>query len=721
MTNREDFLRIAKPHILAAAISIALSAMAQTAVAETDTSASDEEATENNLALPAMQVEDDYLQTNTEGTKSYTSGAVSLGKGNEAIRDIPQSVSIITSQLIKDKNLLTLNDALQNTTGVTVKSYGSGTANYVMRGFEVNSVSIDGIRSSASGSGTHSHGAPDLAAYERVEVLRGPAGLLQGTGEPGGFINLVRKRALAENKIAFRGSANSWPGYRTDLDVTGALNEAGTLRGRAVAAYEDGDSHIDDIEMEKKVFYGTLELDLSSDTTVSVGASLEDSDDTPYVGVPTYADGTFAPISRDLYTGTSYNYKESQLRRQFIELEHQFDSGAEAVVTLNNTSRDFKYLLTYTTSSIDPVTGNANRMPLSADQTLDETSFDAHINLPVSFLGMDHSVLLGANGVHAESNNKGYMSDGSYPPINVFDPGSASNPRPDLAPAYTSGITDTRERGMYFKTTSNLTESTKLILGGRFTDWKTDAIGSVSEFDNEFTPYGGLLYDLNDSTTVYVSAAESFVPQTNLDANEKLLDPRTGTQYEVGLKGELYQTAANYNLAVFQITDKNRAIPDPNNVIYSIAGGEVRARGFEAEVSGTLFDRLDVLAGYAYTDTEQLEANDPESEGKPFAPDAPEHSLRLWGKYNFNPQWTAGFGAEYSSGTFWESGNVRWEQGGYTTFSAMLAYQISNDSRLILNGTNLTDKRYYSRVQGGSRQNYFGEPLKVSLTFETAF
>ena len=249
MTNREDFLRIAKPHILAAAISIALSVMSQTAVAETDTSASDEEAIENNLALPAMQVEDDYLQTNTEGTKSYTSGAVSLGKGNEAIRDIPQSVSIITNQLIKDKNLLTLNDALQNTTGVTVKSYGSGTANYVIRGFEVNSVSIDGIRTSASGSGTHSHGAPDLAAYERVEVLRGAAGLLQGTGEPGGFINLVRKRALAENKIGFRASANSWPGYRTELDVTGALNETGTVRGRAVAAYEDIDSYVDDLEM----------------------------------------------------------------------------------------------------------------------------------------------------------------------------------------------------------------------------------------------------------------------------------------------------------------------------------------------------------------------------------------------------------------------------------------------------------------------------------------
>ncbi|AFJ01941.1 TonB-dependent siderophore receptor [Methylophaga frappieri] len=683
-------------------------------------SAADTEEKEN-YDLPAIQVQAEHMALNTEGTNSYATGAVTLGKGAENLRAIPQSVSVITSQLIKDKNLLTLNDALQNTTGVTVKTFGTGTANYIMRGFELNTINIDGIETSASGSGTHGHGAPDLAAYERVEVLRGPAGLLQGSGEPGGFINLVRKRALAENRVAFRGSANSWPGYRTNLDVTGALNDAGTLRGRAVAAYEDSDSHIDDVDMEKKVFYGTLELDLSSDTTVSVGASLEDTDDTPYVGVPLYADGSFAPISRDLYTGTGFNYKESRLRRQFVELEHHFDSGAEAVVTLNHSDRDMRYLLNYTTSPIDPVTGDVDRWSLSADQELEESSFDAHINLPVTFLGMEHKVLLGANGSHSENNNKGYMVDTAYPSINVFDPDSASNPRPNLVPAFSFGKTDTRERGLYFKTTSNLTEATKLILGGRFTDWKTDAMGSVSEFDNEFTPYGGLVYDLNDTTTVYVSAAESFVPQTNLDANEKLLDPRTGTQYEVGMKGVLNNGAANYQLAVFQLTDENRAISDPNNPLFSIAGGKVRARGFETEISGTLFDKLDVLAGYAYIDTEQLKAADPDAEGNVFNPDAPEHSLKLWGKYNFNQQWAAGLGVEYNSGTFYESGNVKWEQGGYTTLSAMVAYQISPDSRFILNGTNLTDKRYYSRVSGPPQQSYFGDPLKVTLTFETEF
>ena len=93
----------------------------------------------------------------------------------------------------------------------------------------------------------------------------------------------------------------------------------------------------------------------------------------------------------------------------------------------------------------------------------------------------------------------------------------------------------------------------------------------------------------------------------------------------------------------------------------------------------------------------------------------------MWGKYTFNPSWEAGLGAQYSSGTFAESGGVRWEQNGYTTFSAMAAYNLNAATRFVLTGSNLTDKRYYSRVQGGGRQNYFGDARQFKLSFETRF
>ncbi|HBR96169.1 MAG TPA: hypothetical protein DD979_02170 [Gammaproteobacteria bacterium] len=245
--------------------------------------------------------------------------------------------------------------------------------------------------------------------------------------------------------------------------------------------------------------------------------------------------------------------------------------------------------------------------------------------------------------------------------------------------------------------------------------------------ENEFTPYIGLIHDLNTDNSVYVSASKAYVPQTAKDKNDKVLEPRTGSQVELGVKGIFGQRKANYQLAIFQVTDKNRAIADLTadensaNPEASIAGGEVRARGFEAEISGQVLDRLELVIGYTYTDTEQLKSDDPEAEGKPFATDAPEQLLRLWGNYAVSDQWSAALGAEYNSGTYQEFGDVRWEQGGFTTFSAGATYKLNEDVRFVLSGTNLTDKRYYSRVQGGGRQNYFGDPRQIKLSVEMTF
>ena len=351
---------------------------------------------------------------------SYTSKTVNLGGGFAAVRDIPQSITVITLQNIKDQSLLTLSDAMKVTTGVTVKSYGAGTANYLMRGFELNSVSIDGVRTVGTSSGTHGHGSPDLISYEQVEVLRGPAGLLEGAGEPGGYVNLVRKKALEEMSVSLQGFVHSWGGYRAELDAMGALTGNGRLRGRAALGYEDSRAYIDEVSGSKNLFYSTLEYDMTANLLLAVGATIEDVEIMPDVGVPTYADGTFAEISRKLYTGSPYNYKKSQLSRQFAEAKYQFDSGASLKLTLNNADRDFSYLLNYTTSPIDPVSGETKRWALATDQELSEKSYDMHANLPFSLGGRVQRILLGMNGRDIENFSTGYQLDFAYPAINVF-------------------------------------------------------------------------------------------------------------------------------------------------------------------------------------------------------------------------------------------------------------------------------------------------------------
>ena len=678
------------------------------------------EATDENLLDP-VQVTTGRLGLSTENTGSYTTAQVGIGRTVESVRDIPQTINVVTSQQIKDRNMTTLKDALEHTTGVSVKSYGTGTANYLIRGFETDAISIDGNQTAGTSSGTHGHGAPDLAGFERVEVLKGPAGLLQGSAEPGGYINLVRKRALAERAVSLTGFAHSWPGYRVQVDATGALTDDDRLRARTVLAYEDSDGYIDDVTLEKKVLYTTLEYDITDATTTSIGFSTENVESVPDVGVPTYADGTFADIDRDLYTGAPFNNKSSRLSRAFVEVEHLFDNGVMLLASANRTERDFDYLLNYTVSPIDPVTGESTRWALATDQELEEQAYDVRLDMPVSLLGLNHDVLLGVHRRTSEDVSSGYQIDLNYPPINVFAPETANNPWPNLAPFSDPSTTEQEETGVYVKTTSSLTYATKLILGGRLTNWETDNGQDTERVNDEFTPYAGVVHELNNDLSLYASAAQSFVPQTAEKANGDILAPREGTQFEIGAKGAFNRGLTNYNLALFRITDDNRAIQDPGNPAFSVAGGKVRAQGVEAEIAGQVSERIQVLTGYAYTDTEQLESDDPDAEGKPFAPDSPEHSLKLWGKYTFNPSWEAGLGAQYSSGTFAESGGVRWEQNGYTTFSAMAAYNLNAATRFVLTGSNLTDKRYYSRVQGGGRQNYFGDARQFKLSFETRF
>ncbi|GAB3271641.1 TonB-dependent siderophore receptor [Parahaliea aestuarii] len=684
-----------------------------------------------SLVAPGLQAQQTAERSEAVGetveevivTGTYTSNVVNLGKGSETLREIPQSVTVITSQTIKDRNMVSLSDALEATTGVTVKTYGAGTYNYLMRGFELNSVSIDGVRTDGTSNGTHGHGTPDLISYESVEVMRGPAGLLEGSGEPGGYISMIRKKAHSESSLSFKGYANSWPGYRLELDATGALTSDEKLRARAAVGYEDSDSYIEDVTSKKELLYTTAEYDATDRLALAAGLTIEDFDVVPDIGVPTYADGTFADIDRDLYTGTRYNYKESRLSRQFLEAKYGFDSGAFLKATLTNSDRDVEYLLNYTASTVDPVTGDTLRWALATDQELSELSYDLHLSLPFSLFNQEHKLLLGANSRDQENDSAGYQYDFNYPSINVFDPDSAYNPDPrlNLAPGSAPRVTDTKESGLYFKATLGLTEATNLILGGRLTtNWETDDGTSSAKIDNEFTPSAGLVHDLNDTISVYASISESFNPQDARDVNENVLSPKVGRQYEAGLKGILNNGLGNYHIAVFHITEDKRAIADPVNIEYSIEGGEVQSEGVELEISGNAMEKLDLLAGYAYTDTEQVKAEDPENEGKPFSSITPEHSLKFWGKYSFNSKLAFGLGAEYNSGTFWESNGIRWEEDGYTTVSMMLSYNFSDKTRIVLNGTNLTDEEYYARVQGGSRQNYFGDPRQFTLSVETS-
>jgi len=655
----------------------------------------------------------------TEYTGAYTSNVVTIGKGEQRLRDIPQSISIVTRQRIEDQNLTTVAEAMQQTTGITVVSYGSNTAGISMRGYGLDTIQIDGIpvQDSQGAWGTSSQ---DLTTYDRIEVLRGAAALLQGTGEPGGTVNLVRKRAMADVMVKTRMQAGSWDNYRGELDVTGALDSEGKVRGRLVAMYQDKHSFVDADYMRKPLLYGTLEVDLAPQTTLSVGATITSMASRPTFGLPTYADGRVADISRSTFIGSGWDNKHENSNQYFVELEHHLAQGGE--FKLRASAIDRKYGLessAFGDSYIDAA-GNFDRILLGSKGKTSDYGLDAYLSQPIEFLQKQHHLLVGFN-------TRVFNSSTAYAQVygatqNIFTPTHAIA-KPDFIydPA---DVYQTRQSGLYAQTRLQVLENTRLILGGRLSNWKTEVKGNPDgsdSFTHQFTPYAGLVFDLNESYALYGSYSDIFQPQQySLSATNKMLKPRTGKQYEVGVKGELQGGRLNMHAALFRIDDQNRAMTDPANPLYSISAGEVRSQGAEAEISGRLNDQWELIAGYAYTDTKYLKA-EAGLQGLVFATSTPKHSFKLWNKYRIAEAWTLGGGLDMSSGVYASDGTNKWEQGSYTLASAQVGYRINPQWDLSLTGNNLFDKKYYSRLEGWSRQTYFGEPRNVMMTLRGSF
>ena len=176
------------------------------------------------------------LVTADKFENGYAVDAASVAKGSASLRETPQSVSVVNRQRLNDQNLRTLDEALANITGLVVEQGSSHERRFYSRGFEIDTIQYDGV---ATQRGSGFNISPDLSVFERVEVLRGPAGLFNGSGSPGGAVNLVRKRPLKTNQVEALASAGRWDNYRAQVDANRVLNDSGSLRARVVGAYED--------------------------------------------------------------------------------------------------------------------------------------------------------------------------------------------------------------------------------------------------------------------------------------------------------------------------------------------------------------------------------------------------------------------------------------------------------------------------------------------------
>ncbi|HBP1052234.1 TPA: TonB-dependent siderophore receptor [Pseudomonas aeruginosa] len=656
-------------------------------------------------------------------------GVTTLGKVPLKPRELPQSASVIDHERLEQQNLFSLDEAMQQATGVTVQPFQLLTTAYYVRGFKVDSFELDGVPALL---GNTASSPQDMAIYERVEILRGSNGLLHGTGNPAATVNLVRKRPQREFAASTTLSAGRWDRYRAEVDVGGPLSASGNVRGRAVAAYEDRDYFYDVADQGTRLLYGVTEFDLSPDTLLTVGAQYQHIDSiTNMAGVPMAKDGSNLGLSRDTYLDVDWDRFKWDTYRAFGSLEQQLGGGWKGKVSAEYQEADSRLRYAGSFGAIDPQTGDGGQLMGAAYKFKSiQRSLDANLNGPVRLFGLTHELLGGVTYAQGETRqDTARFLNLPNTPVNVYRWDPHGVPRPQIGQYTSPGTTTTTQKGLYALGRIKLAEPLTLVVGGRESWWDQDTPATRFKPGRQFTPYGGLIWDFARDWSWYVSYAEVYQPQADRQTwNSEPLSPVEGKTYETGIKGELADGRLNLSLAAFRIDLENNPQEDPdhpgppNNPFY-ISGGKVRSQGFELEGTGYLTPYWSLSAGYTYTSTEYLKDSQNDS-GTRYSTFTPRHLLRLWSNYDLpwqDRRWSVGGGLQAQSDYSVDYRGVSMRQGGYALVNMRLGYKIDEHWTAAVNVNNLFDRTYYQSLSNPNWNNRYGEPRSFNVSLRGEF
>jgi len=696
------------------------------------------EETTGEAALSTVTVSGEQMGEQTEGTGSYTTGKAKTATPlSMSLRDTPQSVTVVTQQRIEDQDLFDITDVLNNVTGVSVHQYETNRAQFTARGFDINTLMIDGVPTTWNQGWSSGEVMTSLAIYDRVEVVRGATGLTTGAGDPSAAINLVRKRATSKE---FTGtvdvSVGSWNERRAMLDLSTAVNEAKTLRARVVAESSDSDSWVTNLSSKHQTIFATMEADLSENTLLSAGYSRQENNTkgAMWGGLPVwYSDGTRTNWDRSKTTAADWTRWDSVYENYFAALEHRFDNDWKIKASYNRGDRTSDSYLLYLYGSSDRVTGSGlNAWPGSYKTHTQQEDLGLQASGPFELFGRSHELSVGfvSSKQTFDADSRSGVAD-TVTDFNAWDGSSYAEPTWGALTDYESSTT--KQDAIYAAARFNVSDPLKLILGARVTNYERSGSEVSSNpysmsFSHELTPYVGVVYDLNDTYSVYANYTSIFQPQQNRDINGNYLDPILGKSIEAGVKGEFFGGRLNASAAVFKINQENLAQSTGENVIgatlpetaYRASEGAT-SEGVEFELSGELAPDWNLSAGFT-----KFTATD--ADGADVNSIYPRQLLRVFTSYRLPGAWsklTLGGGVNWQSAVYTYGENPlgvsgKIEQKAYALVNLMARYEFSKQLSAQLNINNLFDKTYFNMFDAYDQITY-GAPRSVSLSMKYQF
>ena len=650
------------------------------------------------------------------------------------ILDVPQSLSIVTSEEILRRGFTSVSDIIEYLPGVSM-SQGEGHRDAVVfRGVRSTAdFFIDGVRDDVQ------YYRP-LYNLEQLEVLRGPNALLFGRGGTGGILNRVTKKAnIGENFSQLSGYVDSFGAGGLQGDVNIGLNDTVAFRINAMA--EGLDNHRDHYDGEQVGINPTVRVLLSEATRLDVSYEYVDQERFIDRGIPTGSNGDpVERFDRVVFGDPDVNLTSLEAHIFIANLQHRFSDSMKGQLTAFYGDYDKLYQNFYAASYSESNSPDVVTLDGYVDTTQrDNLIFSGNLIKELAFAGMSHRFLLGAEYVDTSSNQdrwNTYWSETADDretfmvtrPMGVVGGSGINALGAQTVNDFTVDLNDDTRVGIevtsvYVQDEMALTESMDLVLGARFDQFEIDVFNlpaseSRSKRDEEVSPRMGVVYKPLQNMSLYASYSESFLPRSgeqfaNINGSKNQLDADTFANTELGFKWDI-SSSLSFTAAIFEIEQESPQVADSDPDTLDVIKSETD--GFELQLEGQITDAWYLSAAYSYLDGEQMGRSGP----KGLRPrELPENMFSVWNFVQFTTNFGMGIGLTYQDESFINNSNTA-RLPSYTRVDAAIYYEWSDDWRIQLNVENLGDTEYYPSSHS-THQATVGAPFNARIAITKDF
>lgn len=674
------------------------------------------------VPAPAPVIDDAAPMVPVDGYGRFApTTTTSLGLPIE-LKELPATVSTLSEDFLEATQTNRLRDALVYIPGVTVGDDGGWmTDGILIRGFQSDRFYNDGLKQ------VNSSIRPHFDTIERIEVLKGAAGAEFGVAEPGGVVNLIRKKPFEGRLYEVDASVGSYGYQHYSLDFNDTLNDDGSLQARLVAAYgesaewrkgrEDNDNIYD------YVVAPSVRWDYSDEgrLTFSFERTYQaDPQDRGIIYLRNGFPGGFAP--RDWSWHQNGDHDINDQNRYRIDWEHDLSDALTVRSTYEYLTYGYRIRGYRNAASEvgygDPSPYRADGLTWDGSRTIpgyfaiwtgdyQVHNYQFELDYDFEVAGTKNTAVAGFRIFSMES------ADGYFDPIiggdtavNLFnpDPGSLSTRIVGFGPEYLDSNSE-EELGYFLRLSTELTPRLRTLVSTQFIDYTSLYYGSNSS-NRTVSVRAAASYDLTDIHTIFAGYSNAFLPQSGGTRAGDPIDPTHDQSIEFGLKTELFDGRALWTNSFFHTTRADVTAADPTNVgneNFVINFGEVEVSGFESEFFGQVTDDLAFRGGLAVLDSEIVQTGAGPYVGNVFA-NAADFQITGFADYKLTrlglPNVTASAGLVHVSSRPGNSANDLILP-SYTVVDAGLRCELNDSTEIYCYASNLLDETYYISMQDG--------------------